>query len=233
MKFLFPLLALLPLLTASAQTDASSVSTFRITAIGGVYDDLFYDLKGAKTSVFASMSGLSVPYVCPSGSQLSLYRESPPPAGSPPDTEPTKKVVAEVSLPADCKRSIVLLAPAPAASPLPMVSIAIPELPEEQTIGTFQVFNLSPYPAAFGLEGKVVPLSPQASAVVPFAPGATDIKVVVRMGNTWHSIYESERRLAVNLRGYCIVINSKPGDPSALPAQTLMLLDYVRTPRRK
>lgn len=233
MKFIFPLFALLFALPASAQTDAVQARTFRVASTAGVYTDLFYDLKGGKTSIFASAGGLSVPFACPSSKTLSLYRELPPPAGSPPDTKPTKQVVAEVSLPVDWKKSIVILSAAPASAALPIIGVAIEELPKEHTTGTFRVFNLSSYPAAFGLEDKVIPLSPQASTVVPFSPGVTDVKVAVQAGTAWRSVYGNERRLDANLRGYCVVVNSKPVDAFSPPAQALMLLDYVRPPTRR
>jgi len=233
MKFIFLLFGLLFALTASAQTDATQGRTFRIAATAGVYDDLFYDLKGSKTTVFASTSSLSVPFACPSSKTLSLYRELPPPAGSPPDTKPTKQIVAEISLPLAWKQSIVILAPAPASSPVSIVGVAIEELPKEHTIGTFRVFNLSSYPIAFGVEDKVVPVSTQASAIVPFSPGVTMVKVAAQAGNAWRSSYDSERRLDSNLRGYCVVIDNKAVDEFTPPAQTLLLLDYVRTPARK
>lgn len=230
MKLIFSLVALLFALPVSAQTDAAQARTFRLTATAGVYDDLFYDLRGIKTSVFAAMNGLSVPYVSPPGKTLSFYRELPPPEGSPPGTKPIKQVVAEIALPVDSKRSIVLIAPAPPNSPLPLVGVAIEELPKEHTIGTFRVFNLASHSAAFGLEDKVVSLDPQASAIVPFSPGITEAKVAVRIGNAWRSVYHSERRLDANLRGYCIVIDSKPVDEFTPPAQACFLLDYVRPP---
>jgi hypothetical protein len=230
MKLTFFLVALLFALPASAQTDAVHARTFRLTATAGVYVDLFYDLKGIKTSVFAGMKSLSPPYAYPTNRTLSFYREVPPPAGSPPETKPTKQVVAEVSLPADSKQSIVLLAPAPDNSPLPIVGVAIEELPKEHTVGTFRVVNLSSYSAAFGLADKIVPLSSQASVIVPFSPGVTDVKVGVRAGNAWRPIYYNERRLDATLRAYCVVIDSKPVDAFSPPAQALMILDYVRPP---
>lgn len=234
MKLHLSLFALLLALPASAQPDAAvQARTFRLTATAGVYNDLFYDLKGNKASVFAAVNGLSIPYVCPTGQMLSLYRELPPPAGSPPDTKPTKQVVAEVPLPADCKQSIVVLAPAPANSPLPIIGVAIEELPKEHTIGTFRVLNFSSHSAAFAVGDNVVPLAPQASTIVPFSPGPTDVKVAVRIGNPWRSVYYNERRLDANLRAYCVIIDSTPTDEFTPPAQALLLLDYVRTPARK
>jgi hypothetical protein len=235
MKLIFlSVFALWFTLPASAQTDAAvQARTFRLTATSGVYNDLFYDLKGAKTSVFASTSGLSVPYVCPSGRMLSFYRELPPPPGSPPDTKPTKQVVAEVPLPADAKQYFVLLAPAPANAPLPIIGVAIEELPKEHTIGTFRVINLSSRSAAFALGDHIVPLEPQASSIVPFTPGPINVKVAVRIGNPWRSVYVNERRLHANLRAYCVIIDSIAADEFTPPAQALLLRDYVRTPAAK
>lgn len=237
-KLIFSLVAFLIALRASAQPDAAQIRTFRLTATAGVYTDLFYDLKGIKTAVFAGMKGLSTPYACPTGRTLSFYRVVPPPAGSPPDTKPTKQVVAEVPLPVEYKQSIVVLAPAPtpvpapadAPAPLPIIGIAIEELLKEHTIGTFRVLNLSSHPVAFGLGDNVIPLAPQASTIVPFSSGATDVKVAVRVGNPWRRVHYSERRLDANLRAYCIVIDSKSDDEFTPPAQALLLLDYVRTP---
>ena len=234
MKLILPLVALLCVLPASAQTDRAGQSrTFRLTSTAGVYNDLSYDLRGSKTPVFASLSGLSVPYVCPTSRTLSLYREVPPPEGSPPDTKPTKQVVAEVALPTDYQRSIVLLAPAPANAPLPIVGVAIEELPKEHTVGTFRVINLSSHPAAFALGNNVIPLAPQASSIVPFSPQPTAVKVAVRIGNPWRSVYRNERRLDANLRAYCVIIDSVAVDEFTPPAQALLLLDYVRTPAPK
>jgi hypothetical protein len=239
-KLLFCLAALLFALTASAQTDATQPRTFRMTATGGVYTDLFYDVKGNKAPVFAGMKGLSRRYPSPTGGTLSFYREVPPPADAPPNTKPTKQVVAEVSLPVAYKQSVVVLAPNPAPNPipspadtpapLPIIGVAIEELPEEHTVGTFRVINLSTNPAAFALGDNVVPLAPQASIIVPFSPGPTAVKVAVRAGNPWRRVHYSERRLDANLRGYCILIDSKSDDEFTPPAQALLLLDYVRTP---
>ncbi|HSI07950.1 MAG: hypothetical protein ACAH89_00910 [Rariglobus sp.] len=241
-KLIFSLVAFLIALPASAQPDAAQIRTFRLTATGGVYTDLFYDVKGNKTAVFAGMKGLSTPYACPTGGTLSFYREVPPPPDSPPNTKPTKQVVAEVTLPVAYKQSIVVLAPAPtpaptpvpaaadAPAPLPIIGVAIEELPKEHTIGTFRVINLSTHPVAFALGDNVVPLAPQASSIVPFSPGPTDVKVAVRVGNPWRRVHYSERRLDANLRAYCVVIDSKSDDEFTPPAQALLLLDYVRTP---
>ena len=229
-KFILSLVALLLALPALAQTEPAQVRTFRMTVTGSVYTDLFYDLKGGKTSVFAGMKGLSTPYACPTGRTLSFYRMVPPPAGSPPEAKPTKQVVAEVPLPVEYKQSIVLLAPAPANAPLPIIGVAIEELPEEHTTGTFRVINFSSHPAAFALGDNVVSLAPQASTIVPFSSGATDVKVAVRVGNPWRRVHYSERRLDANLRAYCILIDSNADDEFTPPAQALLLLDYVRTP---
>ncbi|MGE9291741.1 MAG: hypothetical protein ACQKBT_12155, partial [Puniceicoccales bacterium] len=65
-------------------------STFRILSAVGGFRDLFYEVEEGKNPIKLNIrTKFSREYPSPENKELVLFRQIPPPAGSPPGTPPT------------------------------------------------------------------------------------------------------------------------------------------------
>lgn len=132
--------------------------------------------------------------------RLRKHGENPPP-GAPP------LVVAEVAIPADWKRVLIVLAPAPAGSAFPFVGRVWDNSLDAHPMNTLRVLNLStkPLAAAIGLERVEVAAGEDGN--VDYPPDAKPLVFVQLAVSTgeWHMVQRGMRPLICGTRTLCMV----------------------------
>lgn len=228
------LAAVLLTLAAHAQSPGQPPAhTFRLISVDQVYDDLYYSHHGEAVRLFATPSAVSKPLAAPTEKTLKLFRQTPAPADAPAGTPPVRTVVAEIPYPADVSEALVVLAAAPVNAPLPVVGIALADMPKLHTTGTARLINLSSLQAALGLNNDIANAAPLATqSVVPFTPGVTQVKLAVqgKNGGAWAPVVSSERNLIEGLRIYVVLVDAPAQYEAAPPARAIVIYEYHRPP---
>lgn len=225
--------AVLLTLVAHAQApDQPPARSFRLLSVDQVYDDLYYARHGEPVRLFATPAAVSRPLAAPTERTLKLFRITPPPANAPAGTPATRTVVAEIAYPGDLAEGLVILAAAGEKAPLPIVGVAVPDLPKLHIAGTARLINLSSLQAALGLNNDVASAAPQATqSVVAFSPGVTQVKLAVQGHNGgWAPVVSSQCNLIEGLRIYVVLVDAPPQYEAAPPARAIVIYEYRRPP---
>lgn len=183
----FALLLACPLLHAQTSPAPTGI-TVRLFSWQGDFEHLSLRV-GSETLVthadeFVLGSELTFKRTAPS---LTVSQPAPAAAASPPVPLP----LAEIALPANATHVIILLAPAPAGSPLPYVGQALDDSPAAQPNETLRLFNFSTKTLALKLGAATSTIEPGAHQVVPYAvTGAPHmlLQLAVQSGDDWRMI---------------------------------------------
>ncbi|HEY9247964.1 MAG TPA: hypothetical protein VIO38_02485 [Rariglobus sp.] len=234
-RHLLSLLLLLPCGFIQAQTaPGPSARTFRIFSIVGSFTDFKYEPKRGAEPIRLGIGPLPTrAYTVPTGSDLVIYKEVPPPPGSPPGTKPGQSIVARVDLPASLPRSLVIVAPLADGT---FATRVIDDDPARHPAGTLRLVNLSSFPAAVALDRDTHPVDVGASSVVDYGSGGKLVQLAVEKQGAWTISYSEEHMSRPELHAYGFIFNYAPApdlqpDPQAAPAIFRLFMDRLPASR--
>lgn len=234
-RFFLPLLLLLPCGFIQAQTaSAPPARTFRIFSIVGSFTDFKYEPKRGAEPIRLGIGPLPTrAYTAPVGSDLIIYRETPPPPEAPPGTKPTRSIVAQVDLPASLPRSLIIVAPLADGT---FATRVIDDDPAQHPAGTLRLVNLSAFPASVALDRDAHPIEAGASSIVAYGSGGKLVQLAVQQKGAWTISYSEEHMSRPELHAYGFIFNYAPApdlkpDPQAAPAIFRLFMDPLPAPR--
>lgn len=195
---------LLPTLRAQSPEGQGGARTLRFITAVGHYSGLQLETSPGKSMTVSPGRTLSRAIPVPSGNRVTLFREIPPPPGSPPGAPPVREVLAQASIPAGLRRAIVVLTPSEAGRFA--VAVIDDDLPAHAE-GKARVFNFSAGPAAFAINADVHTVAARGEAIVDFPAAGNLLKVAVqaRSNSEWELVHQRERIAHPGTRLYVFV----------------------------
>lgn len=182
--------------------------TFRVITSVGSIGDLKFDQTPHKTVTLNIRSQLSDPIVIPESKPLVLYREIPPPPGSPPETPPTKETMATVSFPKDFTQAILIIIP---AAPSGYRAVLFKDDRETHPAGAARVFNLSGMAAAIKVNKDITNIDAGKTQLIPYplGPNNVNIAVNVQRGGSWAMAFDKGHISRANIRVHVFIFDYK------------------------
>ncbi len=208
--FLCVALALAFAFVARLDAQTATARSFRVVTTVGAISDLKFDRGPRDTVSLLIRSTLSDPILLSGARTVELYREIPPPPGSPPDAQPTRQTVVTLVFPESMRRAIAVVAP---TSPTTYGAMVFDDDHDTHPAGTLKVFNLSAMNAALKVGREVRSIPAGQTALAPYPPGKTLIQLAVQRGDSWPIAMDKGRISRPNLRAYLFVFNYRH-DPS-------------------
>lgn len=210
--------------------------TFRIVSSVGSSNGLKYESAPNEDPVGITLRmAVSREYLLPEDRKLVLFREIPPPAGSPPDTPPTREIVLSLDFPESGTHFLIVTKPRKNdfSSGL-LEGVVLEDDPEKHGPGEMLVANLSRFEIALLIDMEKHLLPPGSSRFTPLPESSSSvvIRVVANSGAEWRIIYKGEKRLSPYHRGYLILTNylQLPGeysDPDPPPVRTQSFFEFA------
>jgi hypothetical protein len=212
---------------------SNGACSVRLVSWNGELKDLFLDDGGTPLAVSAGEFSLGPDLTLRRlSASLRFFRELREADGT------RRRVpVAEASLPEKTGRVIVILASAPAGSPLPLVARVLDASHEAHPASTIRVLNFSTQTLALRIGAKTNALDAGREEFFPFPDkGAphVPVEVAVRAGEAWLMVSRGLRPTPAESRILCLVRDGRgtPDDP-APPVEALFLADRTPPPSEK
>ena len=162
-----------------------------------------------------------------------LYRERPLPANAAPGTKPAREPVADIPLPPNLRRALVVLI---RGSDGTHTARVIEDDPAAHPAGQLKLINCSKLAAAVGLDRRQYALAPGESTQADWGKGGVLVQVAAHKDAKWQIAFRKERLAQVHARGYVVIFDYTPDpsmteDPAAPPPATIRFFNEVVPPK--
>ena len=191
---------------------APPAATFRLIAINCSLSEAFYEPASSKEPVPLTVrKSPTQDYTRPTTPVLEIFRLIPPPPHSPPDTKPTKQIIARAKLPDTDSSSLVVLTPAGKDT---FATLVVPDDAKTHPAGILRVVNLSKCRVGVALDDTITELDAKTSKLLPITPGKQVFKLRFAHNGTgaWDGFWDQSMLFTPEVRSFAFIYDA-PGTP--------------------